>query len=212
MYSSLFLLGFVYLYVSLAHSLSSNLSALALPSSQETPLNGSRLGAWPERVPWTMRLGEGLTMEVFDYGDYAARYEWSGVREGLENIARQINSEQGSIDDHISQNNYEYNIVILRFFGNPPRISKRNALRVLKTIKDLFFVYKDNPRAFVATIGIQGLEIPQNMVLLWNNEPSSWPPLPFTIALQAIQTQPITWFMTFIECGREIGKSLGSEV
>ena len=133
-----------------------------------------------------MHVSEGLTIEFGGYGRQIEPRWWSVVRTGLDDIARQIGNERGDLDEFIHGSSYKYEstyIIRLSFIEKlarppwrmPPRIAKRDAIKLLMTIKGIFFLYKYRPRDFWGLIRIQNhhqMEIVFIGLAPW---PAAWP-------------------------------------
>jgi len=165
MYSGYVLLSLAYSSTCLASILPPD-SVLQVPSHTLFSATGSRnhtLNAWPAHLPWRMRLSEDLSIDVVGYGEYAPRSRWNAIHDALDTIIRQINEEQGAPDKDIDQFSYIAYFTGVLFmvkdspdfpFGGDLHLSRRNAVKVLETTKDLFFIYRDDPREFGAQINI----------------------------------------------------------
>jgi len=131
-----------------------------------------------------MRLSDELSMDVIWYGQYACRAQWEAILKGLEATILQINGEQGDPDENVDQLSYAHLFTQITFFdeekpGFPSmqdaHISRRDAIKASKTIKDLFFVYKDGPRKFLARLNIRGQsQVYLNIGWKWES-PDAWP-------------------------------------
>lgn len=222
MYSRHILFIFVYLSFALASVLPSD-SVLQLLSNSSLSVTGPSnhtLNAWPPRLPWTMRLSGDLSIDVTWYGEYAPRSRWNAIKKALEGMIRQIDEEQGGPDENIGQFSYMGKSTRVNFFSDTaylppfeydPHISRRDAVKVLKTTTDLFFVYKDNPREFRAQIDIQR-QRRVDMLIVWDHEtPWAWPErLPFIINLPPFRNRE--WCMALEWYGRGVDPPLANEV
>lgn len=89
-------------------------------------------------------------------------------------------------------------------------LSRRDAVKVIHTTRDLFFVYKDNPREFRALINIRRSHRVDMEVLSRLKSLDAWPErLP---AILPLPTQSQWWLLEIQSYGRGFGPSLENEV
>ncbi|KAI4190244.1 MAG: hypothetical protein L6R41_000914 [Letrouitia leprolyta] len=128
-----------------------------------------------------MSLGGDLSIDVNRYWEYAPRAKWDSIRESLVLLEERIH-DSPSWSDY--QSTYNSGYVSVSFWKNhiaspDLKLSANDAAKVVATTRDLFFVYKDNPRQFLAEIMLRR-EINMFYVVRWRPTVSAWPErLPF---------------------------------
>lgn len=121
----------------LVNSTSGNSLATTLSSNQS-------LNAWPPSLPWTKNLADGLSMDVFWYGQDAPPSRWVEIAQNLDEILHDIDNRPGDGDRMFGTLAFEYaRHFEMYFFGS---IRKWEAARVVQAIRDFYFVAQDHPR------------------------------------------------------------------
>lgn len=146
--------------------------SLAIVASNHT------LRPWPTRVPWTMTISKesGLSMEVYRYGSYADRDSRNPFSDGLDAIRSRIQSSPGWSASR-GQRYYHAPLSVQFEALHPlrePGLSASDAAKVLETTKDLFFIYRDNPREFDAVIKLHGQPV-MELILDWTLSAMDFP-------------------------------------
>ncbi|KAI4268421.1 MAG: hypothetical protein L6R38_007849 [Xanthoria sp. 2 TBL-2021] len=96
-----------------------------------------------------------LFCTITSYGHFAEEAQWNGIRQAFEDLERRLSAigdSWGDLGRHITHRlQFRSGIVGLLFVNLKPRHKSENLLpkecpRILKTINDIFFVFKDKPR------------------------------------------------------------------
>lgn len=127
-----------------------------------------------------MSLGGDLSMDLDRYGEYAPTARWESIRESLIHLEDRINISPSWSDYHSIYNSGYVSLSFWRSFSTPEfALSATDAAKVVKTTRDLFFVFKDNPRAFAAEIKLRQRSS-MYYIVRWRPDLSAWPErLPF---------------------------------
>lgn len=141
-------------------------------------------------------------MDVIRYGQYFPRNHWDKVRAGLFGAIRDIENMEGGPDTLLHHPSFLNSFIFLVFYGpGSAPIGKWEALKVVQTIKGIFFVYRYNPREITVVIKMRRLPNPVQMTLHWMSElPKHWEDhLPWTIdigsrGLPRIRKRQLTFY------------------
>ena len=178
----------------LVNSTSDNSFATTLSSNQT-------LNAWPPSLPWTMNLGDGLSMEVFWYGQDAPLSRWTEIAKNLDETLRDIDNKPGDPERIFGPLAFEYDHhFLMYFFGS---IRKWEASRVVQAIRDLYFVSQDHPRELEFLLQTQNPPRRFYCRLVWSpvdpSRRSHWPAsLPWNLRVP-FEYPPSTPYQLFLQ-------------
>ncbi|KAL8951748.1 MAG: hypothetical protein Q9222_002298 [Ikaeria aurantiellina] len=158
--------------------------AAILGSKRQLPSNASLstidpgnhlIRAYPPRPGWVMRVSDDLSIEVKDYGEYADPAAWPKIREGLDDLQRRM-AYQSKAAVHVFENliSGPVEITLLTQTASTAHLYGKDVISVLDSIKNLFFVFKDKPRALELAIRRDNVAI-ADMQLSWTGWPLEWP-------------------------------------
>lgn len=167
--------------------LPSNSSLLQQPSKpfhHATSSSSPSLHAWPTNLPWTIPASGGLFLEfvLYTLPEIDAQM-LPTIRTDLSTILHKINSLPINPNQYIDGRSFDGLYITLRFFAYDTTdmddfwVSKRDAMNVVKTIIELFFVKREVPRQFIAAVGgkVRGREGWKGKVILEKGF-MPWPP------------------------------------
>ncbi|KAL8922303.1 MAG: hypothetical protein Q9208_005273 [Pyrenodesmia sp. 3 TL-2023] len=121
-----------------------------------------------------------LSITIEHYGRFAPEARWIGIREALNDFERRFAEDGEDYWVHLGLDS-EFvlcsGVVSLRIFDvRTSALLPKECPRILKTINDLFFVFRDNPREIKFSIH-------RNRILMgsfnmeWKDAPALWPQL-----------------------------------
>lgn len=157
-------------------------SVLLNASVVPTESGNRTLGAWPARLPWTMDIpgSDELSITVHHYGRFAPQFYWNFIREALKDCERRFDNddEDWRIPTELGQDSILSSGIVsidIHIMKTPHSLpSTKEYARILKTIDDLFFVFKDKPREITLSIERNRVVV-ASLELKWRDAANPWP-------------------------------------
>ncbi len=146
----------------------------------ELTSTGNRtLGTWPPHIPWTMDITKEVSITMKQYGRFANPSGWKDIEEALNDFEQRFADTERPTDlpayhtrDTFSSGGVTLDIISQHF--GPQLLSGMEMARIIKTINNLFFGYKDKPREFVIAIQKNRVYV-HELTLHWGNQRNPWP-------------------------------------
>ncbi|KAL8664217.1 MAG: hypothetical protein Q9168_007944 [Polycauliona sp. 1 TL-2023] len=132
-----------------------------------------------------MPITKELSITMKQYGRFADRSRWNDIYEALNDFEHRFSDDKNPTDAPAYQTCGIYRsgsvgLHVISQHSGPELLSGKEFARVVKTIDNLFFVYKDQPREISIAISKNGLYL-HDLTLSWDSTRNNWPQhLPWT--------------------------------